>query len=125
MRIIKALIISASLSSLSACGGSAGLPSVNSNPTAPVVAPRVTPMDLSDVHWTVRDLAGLKALVAQMEATGQTNAVFYILDQDSYNALAMNIAEVRRYINDQRASKEFLEAAIAANQKPYVKSEQK
>lgn len=73
------------------------------------------PMDLKEVHWKVYSVEELKAVVAQMEATGQKDAVFYVLPKEEYDALAFNIAEMKRYIEDQKATKEFLVEAIKIN----------
>lgn len=122
MKIVKAMGLAILLGSLAACGGdNTGIHSVNTNPIAPVTPPVINPLDLGEVHWVVRDVNGLRALADQMEVTGQTNAVFYIIDQDSYNALAMNITEVHRYIKDQRAANDFLQATIITNNKPLDK----
>jgi hypothetical protein len=53
-----------------------------------------------------------------MEASGQTNTVFYVLTQDGYDKLSMNLAELRRYISDQDAANDFLERAIEINANP-------
>lgn len=111
---MKRLIV-ASMLLLSACGGSSGVPNIQTNVPVPVVAPVVAPMDLGSVRWVVRDLNGLKELVAQMESSGQTSVIFYVLPQDDYNTLAMNLAEMKRYIADQKAANEFLVSATKTN----------
>lgn len=122
MNPLKLAVIGLAAVSLSAClTTNQNVPEINTNKPAPVVVPVVAPMDLQSVQWTVRDVEGLKALIAQMEATGQTNVVFYVLTQDQYDALAMNLAEVKRYVNDQKAANDFLKAAIDTNATPAEK----
>lgn len=100
---------------LGACAHTPDAPRIQTNVPAPVAQPVIAPMDLGQVHWIVRDLPGLKALVAQMEASGQTNVIFYVLTQDDYNTLAMNLSEMKRFIADQKAANEFLVKAIQTN----------
>jgi hypothetical protein len=118
MKLAKLTLVGAAFASLAACQTGQNVPDVVTNRPAPVARPVVPPMDLQNVQWRVRDLDGLKALVADMERTGQNNAVFYVLTQDQYDALAMNLAEVKRYIADQDAANEFLGAALDTNARP-------
>lgn len=73
------------------------------------------PMQLKDVKWKVYTVDELKAMIAQMEATGQTSAVFYVLDKDNYDALAFNLVEMKRYIEDQKSTNQYLIKSIKIN----------
>jgi hypothetical protein len=125
MNFARLALLGIAVTTMTACTTTQGVPNVVTNRPAPVARPDIAPMDLENVRWVVRDVAGLRALADSMEASGQKDVVFYVLDQDSYNALAMNIAEVRRYINDQDAANDFLLAAIDTNSRAAVKPEEK
>ncbi len=112
---MKKVAILVTALALGACAHTPDSPRIQTNVAAPVAQPVIAPMDLGQVHWIVRDLPGLKALVAQMEASGQTNVIFYVLTQDDYNTLAMNLSEMKRFIADQKAANEFLVKAIQTN----------
>lgn len=83
----------------------------------PIEIPNVqpTPMTLRPVQWRVYTVAQLRTMVAQMEASGQTEAVFYVLPREEYESLAFNLAEMARFIRDQRAANEYLVEAIEIN----------
>ncbi len=112
---------------LSACANKESTPpQVITNTPVPITPPTVTPLDLQNVKWTVHDYASLKKMVADAEKKGQPNVIFYVLTQDDYNALAMNVAEVKRYISDQKAASDFLSASIITNSsKPEAPVEKK
>lgn len=116
MHLSKFAAIIALSFGLTACGHAGiTLPVISFHKDAPVTIPVVPPMALSGVKWQVYDLATLKTLVAGMEARGETNAVIYVLDQGNYEALAMNLSEMKRYITDQKAANDYLTAAIKTN----------
>jgi predicted small lipoprotein YifL len=106
---------------LAACGGD-GVKSIPPAPeiiierNAPVADQKVTPMELSDdLEWKVRDIAALRILLDEMEARGEKGMVLYVLTRDDYELLAMNIAEMRRYITDQQGVIEYLEEGHRVN----------
>lgn len=113
----KLIILSLMASGLAACATTSSPPPVITNKTAPITMPTVAPMDLQQVHWIVRDVNGLKVLIQQVEASGQKDAVFYVLSRDQYEVLAMNLSEVKRYVADERVANEFIKAAIEINNK--------
>lgn len=117
MKYVKIALAVCLILIMSACKTVQGVPDVVTNRPAPVAKTVIAPMELQNLRWVVRDVAGLCALADRLEASGNGSTIFYILDQDSYNALAMNISEVRRYVNDQNAANDFLAAAIDANTK--------
>lgn len=82
---------------------------------APVPVNHPAPMVLGEVDWQVYDIEGLKKLIAQLEASGDKNAVVYVMNKSSYEVLVMNLAEMKRYISDQTAENNQLRESININ----------
>lgn len=99
---------------MAACGGRV-IPDIRIH--RPIAIPEVQtpPMTLQRVEWQVYTTAELRAMVEAAEANGETDTVFYVLPQAGYNALAFNLAEMRRYIEDQQAANQYLVDAIKIN----------
>lgn len=72
-------------------------------PEAPVVVPSTVPMSLQPVPWRVLSRDDLKALAADPKPTP-----VFALDGDGYEAFARNLAEIKRFISEQKAVNEFL-----------------
>ena len=83
----------------------------------PIEIPDVqpTPMSLRAVNWEVYTVSELRSMLEQMEANGDGNAVFYVLPKEGYESLAFNLAEMKRFIEDQKSTNEFLIEAIEIN----------
>jgi len=103
--------------SLLLLGGCETLADFRITTNKPIAVPDIQPgpMQLKPVSWKVYTVDELKALVASMEAAGQTTTVFYVLDKENFDSLAFNLVEMKRYIEDQRATNQFLIEAIAIN----------
>lgn len=86
-------------------------------PPAPVSVPQITPMTLNRITWKVYNVSDLKALVAKMEASGDKSTVLFSLDANGYNALSMNMIEIKRFIKDQSAVTQFLIGVLNEQQK--------
>lgn len=93
-------------------------PVISTHEDVPIAKVTIPAMNLKGVQWQVYDLAKLKALVASMEANHQTSVVLYVLDQNNYEALVMNLAEMKRYITDQKSVNSYLIAAATINSTP-------
>jgi hypothetical protein len=102
------------LLSLSACSvlGDLGLASqpipvpVLENGTK-VAVPQPAPIKTSPVHWQVLDSEGLKALVAKLESHPDSQFVIYALDTRNFEALTLNLSELKRYIEQQKEALKF------------------
>jgi hypothetical protein len=117
MRPVKLIAILVASTALSGCGGLFGggrftLPSLVENKPVPITIVQPTPMELNDVTWKVYTPETLAAEVQQ----APTGTVYYVLTQDEYNVLAMNLSEMRRYIEDQSAVNATLINAIKINE---------
>jgi hypothetical protein len=105
MNIIKLLTSGILLLSLAAC---AGTPSVNitSTPLRYQIAIPAEPagVKLGNVHFNVITKANINAFIsAQVVAQGTDNPVFIIIDTKTYQTLALNLSELRRYIVQEQA----------------------
>lgn len=116
MKPAKILLISLLATSLAGCSTTMGKFNVFHRDTpAPVPITRPAPMTLGEVEWKVYDVEGLKKLIVQLEASGDKNVVLYVMDKESYEVLAMNLAEMKRYIADQDAESTQLRKANEIN----------
>lgn len=115
MTIFRIAAVVASAMLLSGCAWLSKEFNVTTNNPIPIPDVKPVPLDLKPVQWRVYTVEELKAMVAQMEASGNKNAVFYVLDQENFNALAYNISEMKRFIEDQKSTNEFLVKAIEIN----------
>lgn len=63
----------------------------------PVSMPSVDPLTLNRVEWRVLTDEQLRELLNQREN------VLFALDAEGYRAMSLNLIEIRRYIDEQRA----------------------
>jgi hypothetical protein len=115
MKIFRITAIVAASILLSGCSWLSKEFNITTNNPIPIPDVKPVPLELKPVQWQVYTVDELKAMVAQMEANGNKNAVFYVMDQENFNALAYNIAEMKRFIEDQKSTNEFLVKAIEIN----------
>lgn len=78
---------------------------------AELVVPSVSPVTQSNVSWTIITPQNYEAKIKDIESKGG-NAVLFALTPQGYQNLSMNVAELRRYIQQQQA-------VIGAYQKYY------
>lgn len=76
-------------------------------PTAPIVAPLVDPVNTQPVNWQVLNSQGVRDLAARIEQTGE-DVVLYTLDTEGFRALSNNLVEIRRYIREKNAAFDFV-----------------
>ncbi len=112
-RANKAVLATTLLLMLTGCGTTGFRPTISFHKPVPINPPRVAPMTLGEVQWKAYDKTTLKNLVAEMEA--HPDRVVYVLTQDGFTALALNLAEMKRYITDQKDANEFLVKSIGIN----------
>lgn len=76
------------------------------------VQPRPKPLSLSDIVWYVVTEENLDEFVKRYEAEEGRQWVFYALSVKSYENMAMNIADIRRYLKQQKAIILYYEEAV-------------
>ena len=100
---------------LAGCGASTlPITTVVVQPDAPVAIPNTQPLTLNSVQWQVMTLAQLEKLVATLKASSQHQQTLFSLDADNYNNLTLNLIELQRYIEEQKAVLTMLKNIIAA-----------
>jgi hypothetical protein len=82
-------------------------------PDAPVAVPDAQPLNLQSVTWQALTLSELQKLVAALEERHQ-NTLLIALDTTNYNNLSVNLAELNRFIKEQKAIITMLKTIIAA-----------
>lgn len=117
--MVKWLIIPTALLSLSSCGVISGF-----KPEPQVVVqteyiertiptqPRPTPVEMPNVEWYVVNSDNLEEFLARIEADAG-DVVFIALTPKGYENLALGIAELRRFILEQREIIVYYEQQVA------------
>lgn len=82
---------------------------------AELIVPPAQPIMQSDMNWTVITPENYAAKVEELSTKG--NVVLFALTPQNYQNLSMNVAELRKYIQQQNA--------VIAAYKDYYKNEQK
>ncbi len=82
---------------------------------AELIVPPVNPIAQSDVKWVVITPENYSAKM--QELSGRGDVVLYALTSQGYQALSLNVAEMRKYIQQQNA--------VIAAYRDYYKQEQK
>jgi hypothetical protein len=82
---------------------------------AELILPPVQPIIQNDMKWTIITPENFQQKSAELSAKG--NVIFFALTPQGYQALSMNIAEMRKYIRQQNA--------VIAAYKEYYKNEEK
>lgn len=116
----QTLVLALAAITLAACshrGGTAELPPIIENRPAPIPDVKATPMELRDVNWRVYTADELAQEAERARASGEP-VVYYVLVKPDFEVLAMNLSEMRRYIEDQSAINDTLIAAIKINESP-------
>lgn len=78
--------------------------------TTPAI-PKAQPIVLQDVQWKVYTKDDLKKLIDNTPANRQDFVIFAVTG-DGYKAIAMNVAELNRYIREQREVIVFLKQTL-------------
>ena len=76
--------------------------------------PPPKPLTLSNVEWSVVTKDTLEEVLAKM----QEPYVFYAISVPSYEVMALNLAEIKRYIGQQKAIITYYENAIQPAKPP-------
>lgn len=116
---MKKFILSLPLFVLLAACGSTGGPTVLTKTEfqdrPKFVAPEVQPARQTDVKWIVITKDNFAQKIAELEKT-QGEITFFALTPQGYQNLSVNIAELRRYIEQQNATfaavKKYYETSV-------------
>jgi hypothetical protein len=103
MNFVKLTIVGMGLAGLAGCA-SAPL-TVNTVPTNFQIAQPANPppLQLNSIKFSVVTQATMTTFVAaQIKAQNNANPVFFVLDSNGYKAIRLNIAELQRYIVQQK-----------------------
>jgi hypothetical protein len=73
--------------------------------------PKPQPIVLQDVQWKVYTRDDLKKLIDNQGTNGQQFVIFAVTG-DGYKAISMNVAELNRYIREQRQVIVFLKQTL-------------
>ncbi len=102
---MKSLLFVCSLLLLAACAGQEPIV-VDTKPVeVKIVQPaKPRPVELTDVKWHVVTADTLDAFIAeQAKLQENSNPVFVAITMKDYQALSLNLAELRRYIDQQNS----------------------
>lgn len=75
------------------------------------------PMTLNDVTWYVVTEANFEEFVEKYKKENGNEWVFYAISVRGYEAMALNMAEIRRFVEEQKAVIVYYEGAISGNKK--------
>ena len=64
--------------------------------------PAVAKIKMRDIKWKIVNKDNVNQIIAQMEQDGET-IVFFTLTDKGYEALALNIADLRKLVQEQQA----------------------
>ena len=77
---------------------------------------RPAPIVLNDVTWSVVTNSNLSAFVANAQkAQGTTDPTFIVLSPDDYNAILANLADIKRYVQQQQTIIAYYEKATSTS----------
>lgn len=85
---------------LSGCSTQLPLTAVTVQPDAPVTILDTQALTLNPVEWQVITLPQLKKILAQ----SPPKLILFALDTKNFNNLSLNLVEIERYINEQKAT---------------------
>lgn len=77
-------------------------------PLAPVATPKVAPLVMNPVQFEVVNSTGLEDLATTVKSSGQDN-VYFILNEQDYKNLMLNLNSINSYIAQQMTVVELLE----------------
>lgn len=112
MQLMKFLMISSALLILSNC---ANKPEIITQPEyiekdIPVIS-RPDPINLLDMNFIVVTENNIDSIIKDLKSTGEF--VLIAMTVDDYENLSLNIAELRRYIEQQKAVIIYYETAVS------------
>ena len=81
-------------------------------PDAPVAVPQIEALTLNPVQWQVMTVPQLKKLVADLDTAQNNQTILYSLNKQNYDNLSLNLIEIERYLNEQKAILNMLQTII-------------
>ncbi len=72
-------------------------------PPPPVAIPTLSPIVTSSVRWRVLNATDLQTLATQIAARKQKDAIIFALDAANYKNLSLNMIDIQRYLDQQKA----------------------
>ena len=112
-KIITTLLLSLSLTGCAAIHSKYTQQIVIVAPAPHVHAPPIAPLHPAQVTWKVYNNNDLLALVQNANKSG-TQVVLFTLDELNFKLLNSNLADINRYVKDQKAAITFLDKAANA-----------
>lgn len=99
----KIILACASALVLAACNQTTQMPNPSPVVTFPMpVVPKPAPLNLRDVEWKIYNRADIDELYAYLQANQDEGFVIFTVTADGYEALALNVNDLRRYIREQQ-----------------------
>lgn len=98
----KLLIATLAVASLSLAACATDGVTVDSVKIPAAQAPEPAPLTMRNVQWKILTKADLEKLLAELEANPDPNFALYTLDNGNFQALNLNLVEIRRFIVDQQ-----------------------
>lgn len=101
-----------------ACAATLGLAACQTVETpmpvlAPVVVPKAQPVKTRDVKWKVYNAKSLEKLLADAKANGTEKTLSLVtLTPQGYQNVQYNMAELERYVREQKEIVVFLETTL-------------
>lgn len=102
MKISNLIIIGSALF-LAGCFGTTNGPIRTSPAVIPaVVAPVPAPLNMRPVRWQVLTVADLQRIISEQEVSPDPNFVLYALDNGNFQALNLNLVDIRQFVLEQQ-----------------------
>lgn len=67
-----------------------------------VIAPTPAPVNMRPVQWQVLTTNDLRRIIAEQEANPDPNFVLYALDNGNFQALNLNLVDIRQFVLEQQ-----------------------
>lgn len=93
---------------LAGCGSTLDVATPVLSPLAPVPVPSVTPLVLNPMQFQVMNSTDIENLAATLEKS-KTDNVYFILDENDYKNLLLNLNSINSYIQEQTTVIELLD----------------
>ena len=89
---------------------------VSTKPVA-VSVPDVQPLSLNSIQWKVYNVDDLKSLIDQLQKQNNKNYIIFGLDATNYQNFNLNLAEITRYLSEQKAIIVLMKNVLEEQQK--------
>jgi hypothetical protein len=113
MKLSNLVLILGSTIFLSGCFTTTGPIQTSPAVIPAVIAPVPAPVNMRPVRWQVLTTADLQRIVAEQEANPDPNFVLYALDNGNFQALNLNLVDIRQFVLEQQEVITFYEKVEA------------